>query len=673
MAAENEISARIAQLRALIDEHNIRYYQLDDPRISDTEYDRLMQELISLERAYPSFKTESSPTVRVGAAPLKTFTATTHLSPMLSLDNAFSEAQIIDFHERLKRMFAIGDEIDYVVEPKLDGVAINLIYRRRSLALGLTRGDGLTGEDVTANLKTISAVPQHLDRHPDFPEELEIRGEVIIFKDDFRTLNELRLQAGEPPFANPRNAAAGSLRQLDPAVTANRPLDIFFYAIGSNSANSFPDQWRILQALAGWGFKVNPLVRIVRGINGCIEFYRELNTLRPTLPYEIDGMVIKVSSLELQRRIGSLARAPRWALACKFAAHQEKTRLEAINVQVGRTGVLTPVAVLKPVGVGGVMVSRASLHNEDEVYRKDIRIGDWVLVQRAGDVIPEIVQSLADLRDGSEVSFSMPLNCPECGTAVVRLKEEAARRCLNFSCPAQVKERLAHFASRDGMDIDGLGEALIAQLVDNRLIADPGDIFSLTREQLVSLERMGDKSARNLLAAINRSKNPPLNKFIYALGIHHVGQQYSLVLAQQFSGIQELMGAPPDDLMRLKGMGPEAADSIVSFFGQPENRQLLAKLAAAGVVPLAPPPVSRTPSPLAGKSLVFTGTMARMTREQAKMLVEKAGGMVKESISRNIDYLVAAANPGSKLQQARAHGITILSEDAFLKLVEEKE
>ncbi len=672
MTAEEQIPARIEELRALIEEHNKRYYQLDDPHITDAEYDRLMQELVSLEEAYPAFKTKASPTAQVGAAPAKTFTAAAHLSPMLSLDNAFSEAQISDFHGRLKRMFEINDAIDYVVEPKLDGLGINLIYRQGELELGLTRGDGLRGEDVTANLKTIAALPRRLEQQRDFPAELEIRGEVIIFKEDFRKLNETRLQQGEPPFANPRNAAAGSLRQLDAAVTARRPLDIFFYALGSNSANSFPDQWSILQALAGWGFKVNPLVRRVQGIKGCIEFYRELNELRPTLPYEIDGMVIKVCSLDLQRRIGNLSRAPRWALACKFAAQQEKTKLEGINVQVGRTGILTPVAILKPVGVGGVVVSRASLHNEEEIRRKDIRIGDWVLLQRAGDVIPEVVQSLANLRDGSEIPFAMPAHCPECGSAVIRLEEEAAHRCINFSCPAQVRERLIHFASRNGMDIDGLGEGLITRLVESKLIGNPGDIYFLTREQLTGLDRMGSKSARNLIDAINRSKNPPLNKFLYALGIHHIGQQYSLVLARHFPTVSELMMATHNDLISLRGIGPEAAKAVVSFFQEPLNRRVLEKLAQAGVVALALSASAPAGASLAGKNILFTGTMEKLTRPQAKILVEKAGGMVKESVSRNIDYLIAAANPGSKLQQARSLGITVLSEDDFLKLVGEK-
>ncbi|MDZ4165075.1 MAG: NAD-dependent DNA ligase LigA [Smithellaceae bacterium] len=662
------VLARINELRVLIEHHNQRYYQLDDPEITDAEYDRLMQELISLETDYPHFKTPQSPAERVGAPPVRTLMAVPHLSPMLSLANAFSEQEIIEFDNRLKRRQDMTASIDYLVEPKLDGVGVNLIYNRGALALGLTRGDGITGEDVTANLKTIAAIPAQLDMRFPYPAEMEIRGEVLIYKENFKALNRQRSEMAESPFANPRNAAAGSLRQLDPSVTALRPLDIFFYTMGENSGMTCPDQWTLLQTISLWGFKINPLARLVHGIDGCLDFYRELNELRPTLPYEIDGMVIKVSSLDLQKRIGSVSRAPRWAIACKFAALQEITEVEDIKVQVGRTGVLTPVAILKPVRLGGAMVSRASLHNEDEVSRKDIRIGDKVLVQRAGDVIPEIVKSLESLRNGRETLFSMPLYCPQCGSRVVRPAGEAARRCVRLSCPAQVKERIRHFASRDGLDIDGLGESLIGQLVDNKLIRDPGDLFFLTEGQLITLDRMGSKSARNIIDAVKAAKNPPFDKFIYALGIRHVGQRTAKILSTRFTRISELMDATSDDLLQLHDIGPEMAGSLVSFCEQADNRALMAKLEQGGVIPRKPKAPTREAAPLAAKSFVFTGSMNGFARTEAKRLVESLGGTVTEGLSRATTYLVAAENPGSKLQKARTLGTIILSENEFLKL-----
>lgn len=665
---ENEdVLSRIKGLTALLEHHNKRYYQFDDPEITDAQYDLLMQELISLETRRPEFKTLLSPTNRVGAPPVKIFTPAAHLSPMQSLDNAFSEQKIVD---RLKGLFDTDGSIDYVVEPKLDGVGVNLVYRRGKLAIALTRGDGITGEDVTANIRTISAVPLQIESRFTFPQEMEIRGEVFISRENFQELNRLRLEAGEPPFANPRNAAAGSLRQLDPAVTASRPLDIFLYTLISTSDIGCPDQWGLLRALAEWGFNVNPLSRLVHGIDACLDFYRELNDLRQTLPYEIDGMVIKVSSLTLQKRLGTTSRAPRWALACKFAAPQEETTVEDIIVQVGRTGVLTPVAILQPVSLGGVIVSRASLHNEDEVWRKDIRSGDKVLVQRAGDVIPEIVKSFPSLRDGRQIIFTMPVNCPECGSLVVRPEGEVARRCVRLSCPAQVKERIRHFASRPGMDIDGLGESLIGQLVDNELIGDPGDLFFLSSEQLITLDRMGGKLAQNIITAINSAKQPPLDKFIYALGIRHVGQRTSSILSKRFTGTSELMEASIEELLELEEIGPEVGGSIVSFFAQEDNRTIMAKLALAGVIPRGPESPARTALPLAGKSFVFTGSLTGFTRTEAKRLVESLGGTVTEALSKATAYLVAAENPGSKLQKARTLGTIILTEDEFLKLLE---
>ncbi|MDI6726699.1 MAG: NAD-dependent DNA ligase LigA [Smithellaceae bacterium] len=666
----DSVLARINELRALLEHHNQRYYQLDDPEITDAQYDRLMQELISLETDYPQFKTPQSPAERVGTAPVRAFMPAPHLSPMLSLANAFSEQDIIEFDNRLKRLRDMPASIDYLVEPKLDGVGVNLIYNRGALALGLTRGDGTTGEDVTVNLRTIAAIPAQIDKRFPYPAEMEIRGEVLIYKEDFRALNRQRIEMGESPFANPRNAAAGSLRQLDPAVTALRPLDIFFYTLGESSGITFPDQWTLLQTISLWGFKINPLARLVHGIDGCLDFYRQLDELRPSLPYEIDGMVIKVSSLDLQKSLGSVSRAPRWAIACKFAALQEVTELEDIKVQVGRTGVLTPVAILKPVQLGGAMVSRASLHNEDEVSRKDIRIGDKVLVQRAGDVIPEIVKSFESLRNGQEITFTMPLYCPECGSRVIRPAGEAARRCVRLSCPAQVKERIRHFASRDGLDIDGLGESLIGALVDNGLIRDPGDLFFLSEGQLTTLDRMGSKSAGNIIDALKAAKNPPLDKFIYALGIRHVGQRTSKILSTRFTSISALMDASFEDLLELHDIGPEMAGSVSAFFQQAENRAIMAKLEHRGVIPQETRSPARETAPLAGKSFVFTGSMNGLSRTESKRLVESLGGTVTDGLSKATTYLVAAENPGSKLLKARTLGTIILSETEFTKLLE---
>ena len=671
-----EARSRVEELTAIILHHNRRYYQLDAPEISDAEYDGLMRELQALEIQYPDLASPDSPTRRVGAPPLEKFRAVTHLTPMLSLANAFSDEEIREFDRRCRRFLGSEATRSYIVEPKLDGLAVNLLYEQGSLSVGSTRGDGTMGEDVTLNLRTIPTIPLTIPRPPDtaagafagvppVPVRMEVRGEVCMELDAFRKLNRRREDEGEAPFANPRNAAAGSLRQLDSRVTAKRPLTMFCYAIGTAEGATFRTQGEVLQALTAWGFTVNTLIRPAADIEECIKYYHRIGTIRDTLPYEIDGIVVKIDEIALQERLGSVARSPRWALACKFAAVQGRTRIEAIDVQVGRTGVLTPVAVMKPVRVGGVTVSRATLHNQDEIERKDIRIGDTVVVQRAGDVIPEVVEVIKTEKRG-ERPFVMPDACPVCDSHVVRLEGEVAYRCINMACPAQIQGRIAHFASRGALDIEGLGEKMVTQLVEKRLIADPADLFALTKEQLLGLERMADKSASNLLAAIDRAKRPPLDHLIFALGIRHVGEQTAKRLALAYGNLDALVAATAEELEKLRDIGPEVAASIAGFFREPANRNVIEKLKKAGIVPRAVIRPQR--APLAGKSFVFTGTLHRMSRNEAKTLVESLGGSVSGSITKTTDYVVAGEAAGSKLEKARREGISILDEEAFLAL-----
>jgi DNA ligase (NAD+) len=663
---------RIKELRASINYHNKRYYQLDDPEISDVEYDRLMKELVEMEGRFPEIDVSESPTQRVGAAPLAKFATVSHLTPMLSLANAFSEQDISDFDERIKRFLGADEKITFVVEPKLDGTAVNLIYENGAFTVGATRGDGTVGEDVTQNLRTIDSIPLAMKKTKDspLPERIEIRGEVYIETEPFQKLNKRRLKEGEQPFANPRNAAAGSLRQLDSRITTRRPLEIFCYGIGMVSGKTFKRHWDVLQTLRHWGFRVNPHVKQARDIHECIAYYHHIDKIREELPYEIDGVVIKVDEIEIQERLGAVSRSPRWAIACKFAATQEKTVIEDIRVHVGRTGVLTPVAVMKPVKVAGVTVSRATLHNMDEIEKKDIRIGDTVIIQRAGDVIPEVVKVVESKRSGKEKKFVMPATCPECGSHVVRLEGESAHRCIGLVCPAQIKEHITHFASRGGMDIEGLGDKLVAQLVDTELIRDPADIYFLKKENLLNLERMAERSATNLLAAIEQSKTPPLEKFLYALGIRHVGEHMARVLARSFKTLEVLMTATEDDLLAIRDIGPEVASSITGFFGEQSNRKVIEKFRKAGVKPVekSHPKDAR----LAGKSFVFTGTLGRLTRNEAKEIVESLGASATESVTKTTDYVVAGESPGSKIEKARASGIKIIDEKEFLKLTGRK-
>ncbi|MBN1613749.1 MAG: NAD-dependent DNA ligase LigA [Deltaproteobacteria bacterium] len=663
---------RIEQLRSQIEHHNLRYYQLDDPEISDAEYDRLLQELIEIESSYPDIDVSDSPTHRVGAPPLEKFEPFRHRMPMLSLANAFSEEEILDFHARTKKFLGATDEITYVTEPKMDGVAVSLVYEKGLLTAGATRGDGSVGENVTENIRTISSIPIRMKKHSGatVPEVVEIRGEVFMDTEGFKRLNRRRIAQGETPFANPRNAAAGSLRQLDSKVTARRPLRMYCYGIGLQSGATFHTHWEILESLSLWGFCVNPLARKAGNIDLCIEYYHEIQKLREDLPYEIDGIVIKVDDLALQERLGAVSRNPRWALACKFQATQATTTIEDIVVQVGRTGVLTPVAIMTPVQIGGVTVSRATLHNQDEIDKKGIRIGDRVVIQRAGDVIPEVVKVITANRDGRERSFSMPATCPECSAEVVRLEGEAAHRCIGLACPAQIREHIKHFASRGGMDIDGLGEKLVAQLVEKGLIGDPADLYYLKREDLLSLERLAEKSADNLLSSLERSKSPPQEKLLFALGIRHVGEHIARVLASAFPSLESLMQASRAEILSLRDIGPEVAGSITRFFHEPANLKVIEKLRQAGVQPqIYAPPQSL---PLSGKSFVFTGTLSGMARSEAKQIVESLGGQVSASLTKTTDYLVAGTEAGSKLRKATDQDVEILDEEKFLALIGSK-
>ena len=659
---------RIPELRKIIEYHNQRYYQQDAPEISDAEYDRLMRELQELEALYPDDHLASSPTQRIGAAPLAKFASFNHPQAMLSLANAFSTEEILEFDARIKRL-AKQDKIDYVAEPKLDGLAVNLIYEDGHFTRGATRGDGATGEDVTQNLKTISSLPLGMKRKSSLsiPEFIEIRGEVYIERKPFDRLNRRREENGEEPFANPRNAAAGSLRQLDPKITARRPLNIFLYGTGSVKGFNFINHWDILQTLAEWGFPVNPLIRQALDIAACIAYFEDMGSLRSSLPYEIDGVVLKVNHLATQVILGNVSRSPRWALACKFPAEQARTVIKDIIVQVGRMGTLTPVALMEPVSVGGVIVSRATLHNEDEILKKNIRIGDTVVIQRAGDVIPEVVEVVTAQRTGREKDFRMPRRCPECGSDIVRLEGEVAHRCINLSCPAQIKEHIRHFASRGAMDVEGLGEKVSAQLFDAGLIHDPADLYFLKKEQLLALDRQAEKSVRKLLTAIEHSKTPPLDKFIFALGIRHVGERTARLLAEYFGSMERLMRAKTEDLIAISEIGPESAQSIVEFFAEEKNRKVMEKFLRAGVNPQWTD-ISAN-APLGGKAFVFTGGMESMGRNEAKEIVESLGGVVHSSVTSKTSYVVAGREPGSKLDKARSQNIPVISEEDFLKLI----
>ena len=666
-----DVRAEIEELREKIRYHNYLYYVLDRPEITDAEYDALFRRLQELEAQHPELITPDSPTQRVGAPPAEGFATVTHAVPMRSLANAFSADELREFDQRVRKILGV-DTVTYVAEPKLDGLSVELVYRDGLFVQGSTRGDGVTGEDVTANLRTIRSVPLRL-RPLDgrVPPLIEVRGEVYIDKADFVRLNRAREEQGLPLFANPRNLAAGSLRQLDPKVTASRPLKIFCYDIGRVEGIEIRTQEELLQTLPKLGIRTNPLYQVCHGIEEAIEFYERMREMREELPYEADGIVVKVNDFASRPVLGELARSPRWAIAGKFPAEQGITKVKDIIVQVGRTGVLTPVAILEPVRVRGVEISRATLHNEDEVKRKDVRIGDTVIVQRAGDVIPEVVRPLPERRTGTEREFRMPDRCPVCGSKVVRVPGEVAHRCPNISCPARIKESILHFVSKGGFDIDGIGTKLVDQLVDKGIVRKVSDIFHLDKETLAGLERMGDKSAENLIAAIERSKSITLPKFLFALGIPEVGERTAEILAERFGSLDRLMEASEEELLEVPDIGPATAKAIVDFFGNPENRRLIEELRRAGVRITAGEKAKS--DALAGKRFVFTGTLSTMTRAEAGERVKRLGATVSSSVSRNTDYVVVGENPGSKADRARALGVRMLNEDEFLELLSEYE
>ncbi len=666
MTAPEEAVRRARTLREQLEEHNYRYYVLDRPVISDAEYDRLMRELRELERRYPELATPDSPTQRVGAAARTGFGAVRHVVAMLSLDNAFSEEEVAEFDRRVRERLSV-EEVSYHAAPKFDGLSLSLRYEAGRLVRAGTRGDGRTGEDVTANVRTIRNVPLRL-RGGGWPAVVEVRGEAVIPKRAFARLNEERLAAGEPVFANPRNAAAGSIRQLDPRVTARRPLGFFPWGLGEVSEAFAHGHSETMEHLRVWGFAVGPEFHSVRGLEGCLRYYREIAARREHLDFEVDGVVYKVDRYADCDRLGFTSRAPRWALAHKFPAQEEITTVEDIVASVGRTGVITPVAVLAPVRVGGATVSRATLHNEDEVRRKDVRVGDSVIVRRAGDVIPEVVGVILERRPRSARPWRMPERCPVCGSKVVRVEGEAAHRCIGgLYCAAQRREAIKHFASRRALDIDGLGEKLVDRLIESGLVHDPSDLYQLEPELLAGLDRMGEKSAANLLAALERSKETTLARFLYALGIPEVGEATARALAGHFADLDAIMDADSERLQQVPDVGPVVAERIRAFFREAHNRKVIDKLRKAGIH--WPVPKRIAAAALAGKTFVLTGALESLTREEAKERLRALGARATDSVSRKTDYVVVGADPGSKLDKARALGVKILDEAAFLKLL----
>lgn len=669
---EKKARQRAEELRRDIARHDRLYYELDAPDITDAEYDALVRELKNLESRFPGLASEKSPTRRVAGAPSGRFPTVRHKAPMLSLDNCFSAEELMAFDKRVRKELGAAGPVRYVCEPKIDGLAMSLEYSKGTLITGVTRGDGVVGEDVTRNVLTIPDVPRRLEtsgRRGPLPEEVTVRGEVYMRKKDFAELNRQRDEEGMSVFANPRNSAAGSLRQLDPTVTAGRKLAFFAYYIPEPAPSWLETQSDALELMASWGFRVNGEAECRNGIDEVLAFVDKLGSLRDGIDYDIDGAVIKVDSLALQRELGFTARSPKWAIAYKFPPRQERTKLLRIEVQVGRTGVLTPRAVLTPVQVGGVIVQHASLHNEDFILEKDLMVGDTVTVQRAGDVIPEVVGPVKELRDGTQTRFLMPANCPECGSAVVREPGEAAVRCTNASCPARLREGLLHFASRGAMDIDGLGPAAVDQLMQKGLVRDFADLYSLRPNDLTGLDRLGEKSAAKLHAAIQSSKARPLSRLLTSIGIRNVGTVTAKLIAARFGTMQRIMDASEEELTEIDTVGPVVAKSVTGYMGLVENRKLMTKLKDMGVNMSEPETAKSAPEgPLAGMSVVFTGTLSKFTRTRAQEIAALAGAKVTESVSAKTDLVVAGAEAGSKLDKARKLGIEVVDEDRFAEM-----
>lgn len=669
--SREEAKKRIEELRKEINYHNYRYYVLNSPVISDAEYDELMRELKELEEMYPDLITPDSPTQRVGAPPLSEFKTVRHAIRMMSLEDARNEEEIIEFDKRIKRMLGLPEEsvMEYAVEPKYDGASLEIVYENGIIKVAATRGDGVTGEDVTLNAKTIRSIPLRLIEHEGIkiPSLIDVRGEVLIKKVDFEKLNKERERRGEPLFANPRNASAGSLRQLDSNITSQRPLDFVAWGIGRIEGISPKTHSETLDILSKLGFKTPDPRRVCNGIEEVVEFYKELEEKRDEFEYELDGIVVKVNSLELWERLGVTARSPRYVIAGKFKPRERTTKLLDVVHQVGRTGIITPVAILEPVEIGGVTVSRATLHNYEEIERKDIRIGDWVIVYRAGDVIPEVVKPITERRTGDEKSIEPPARCPICGGHVV--KEGAFLKCINLACPAVLRGTIRYMASRHAFDIEGLGEKISNLLVEQGLIKDPADIFYLRYEDLFGLPGFAEKATENLLMQIENAKRTTFSRFLTALGIPGVGSHTARVLARHFKDWDELSMASFEKLLNIEGIGPETAQAILTFVNEPTNQRIVKKMFQAGVTPTPEKVEKVIESPFTGKTVVFTGALKSMSRDEAQRLVESLGGHAASSVSRKTDFVVVGENPGSKYQKALSLGIKILTEEEFIRMV----
>ncbi len=667
MTKDKGIKEQVRRLRETIHRHDYLYYIENNPEISDREYDRFMQKLIQLEKSHPELVTPDSPTQRVAGTITKIFPVVRHRVPMMSMDNTYNKEEVFDFHERVQKQLP-GEKVEYVVELKIDGVSVSLTYEKGRLVRGATRGDGEQGDDITPNLKTIRSIPLVLCDPGKAPKVLEVRGEVYMPRSRFEELNRLRQKEEGLLFANPRNAAAGSLKLQDSGIVASRHLDIWIWGVGYHEGFKAKTQEEMLQILKEFGLRVNPHFKQVKKMDTALAYCQSWEKKRKTLEYNTDGMVLKVDRFDQQERLGVTSKSPRWAVAYKFEAERAATRLKEIVVQVGRTGTLTPVADLEPVFLAGTTVSRASLHNQDEIERLDVRIGDWVMIEKAGEIIPQVVSVIQEKRTGHEKKFHLPDQCPECGAETVRDPEEVALRCSNGFCPAQVKERIRHFAQRDAMDIEGLGEAMVNQLVDGKFIKDYGDIYSLMVEEVAALERLGEKSAQNLIQAIQTSKTKPLSRLVFALGIRHVGSRAALLLAEEFQSLDALAKATLEQLEAIPAIGPTIAQSVVEFFKDSHTKPVLEKLREAGI--LFHGERKKRTGPLSGKTFVLTGTLSKWTRPQASEKIEALGGRVADTISQKTDYVVAGESPGSKLEKAKKLGIPILNEQELEKMIQ---